>query len=123
LESDGDHEQGEVAQFEALIEHKLASYRLLKVDKSDKKVLLQEDTRKRARPDGEVKHNVGLLPWWKMKSANFPILARAAHAILYIPASSSMLECTFSSVGNMPTNKCNVLKPNTLNALLYLPSN
>jgi hypothetical protein len=46
-ESDDDHEQGEVAQLEALIEHKLASYRLLKVNKSDKKVLLQGDTRKR----------------------------------------------------------------------------
>jgi hypothetical protein len=98
-------------------------YRLLKVDKSDKKVLLQEDTCKRARPDGEVKHDVGLLPWWKIKSTNFPIMAHAARAILYIPALSSMPECTFSSAGNTWTNKRNALKPNTLNALLYLRSN
>jgi hypothetical protein len=39
---------------------------LLKADKSDKKDLLHEDTRKRARPDGEVKHDVILLPWWKI---------------------------------------------------------
>ncbi|CAK9275973.1 unnamed protein product [Sphagnum jensenii] len=123
LESDGDHEQGEVAQLEAFIEHELVSYHLLKADKSDKKVLLQEDTRKRARPDGEVKHDINLLPWWKIKSANFPILVCAARAILCISALSSMLECTFSSAGNTRTNKRNVLKPNTLNALLYLRSN
>jgi len=39
-ESDNDHEQGEATQLEALIEHELASYRLLKADKNDKKVLL-----------------------------------------------------------------------------------
>jgi len=122
-ESDDNHKQGEATQLEALIEHELASYHLLKVDKSDKKVLLQEDTRKRARPDGEVKHNVSLLPWWKIKSANFPILARTACAILCILASSSMSECTFSSIDNTWTNKRNALKPNTLNALLYLRSN
>jgi hypothetical protein len=123
LESEGDHEQGDAAQLKALIEHELASYRLLKADKSDKKVLLEEDTCKRARLDGEVKHDVGLLPWWKSKSANFPILARAARAILCIPASSLMPKCTFSSAGNTRTNKRNALKPNTLNAFLYLRSN
>jgi hypothetical protein len=39
-ESDNDHEQGEAAQLKALIKHELASYRLLKANKSDKKVLL-----------------------------------------------------------------------------------
>jgi hypothetical protein len=39
-ESDDDHEQSKVTQLEALHEHELASYRLLKADKSDKKVLL-----------------------------------------------------------------------------------
>jgi len=38
--SNGDHEQGEATQLEALIEHELTSYRLFKVDESDKKVLL-----------------------------------------------------------------------------------
>ncbi len=122
-ESNSDHEQGEAAQLEALIEHELASYCLFKADKNDKKVLLQEDTRKKARPDGEVKHNVGLLPWWKIKFANFPILAPVARAILCILASSSMPECTFLSASNTWTNKRNALKPNTLNALLYLYSN
>jgi hypothetical protein len=70
-ESNNNHEQGEAAQFEALIEHKLASYHLLKADKSDKKVLLQEDTCKRAQLDGEVKHNIGLLPWWKNQVCQF----------------------------------------------------
>jgi hypothetical protein len=123
LKSDEDHEQGEAAQLEALIEHELASYRLLKANNNNKKVLLHEDTRKRARLDGEVKHDIDLLPWWKIKSANFPILARATRAILCISASSSMLECTFSSLGNTQTNKCNALKPTMLNAYLYLRSN
>jgi hypothetical protein len=34
-----------------------------------------------------------------------------------------MSKCTFSSVGNTWTNKRNTLKPNMLNALLYLRSN
>ncbi len=122
-ESNDDHEQGEAAQLEALIEHELASYHLLKADKSDKKVLVQEDTRKRAWPNGEVKHDVDLLPWWKIKSANFRILACAARAILCIPALNLMPECTLSSAGNTRTNKRNTLKPNTLNAFLYLHSN
>jgi hypothetical protein len=100
LENNGDHEQGEAAQLEALIEHELVSYHLFKANKSDKKIMLQEDTHKRARPDGEVKHN---MPWWKIKSANFPILAHAAHAILCIPASSSKPKCTFSSPDNTQT--------------------
>ncbi len=122
-ESNDDHKQGEAAQLEAFIEHELASYHLLKANKSDKKILLQEDTRKRVRPNGEVKHDVSLLPWWKIKSANFPLLACVARAILCISALSSMSECTFLSVDNTWTNKHNALKPNTLNALLYLRSN
>jgi hypothetical protein len=101
----------------------LASYRLLKADKSDNKVLLQEDTRKKARPNGKVKHDIGLLPWWKIKSANFPNMASVAHAILCIPALSSMPECTFSSTSNMRTNKHNALKPNMPNTLFYFCSN
>ncbi len=122
-ESDGNHKHGKATQLEALIEHELALYRLLKAHKSDKKVLLQEDTRKRARPNDEIKHDVDMLPWWKIKSANFPILACAAYAIFCILALSLMPECAFSSAGNTRTNKRNVLKPNTLNALLYLRSN
>jgi len=122
-ESDSDHEQGKAAQLEALIKHELALYCLLKADKGNKKVLLQEDKRKRAQPDGEVKHDVSLLPWWKIKSANFPILAHTTCAILCILALSLMPECSFSSVDNTWTNKRNTLKPNTLNALLYLHSN
>jgi len=46
-----------------------------------------------------------------------------ACAILCILASSSMSECTFLFASNTRTNKRNALKPNTLNALLYLRSN
>jgi hypothetical protein len=47
-ENNGDHKQGKATHLEALIEHELALYRLLKADNSDKKVLLQEDTSKKA---------------------------------------------------------------------------
>jgi hypothetical protein len=96
---------------------------MFKASKNDKEVLLQPDTRKRAREDGDVKHDVGLLPWWRVKSDKFPILARAIRAILCIPASSSMSECTFSSADNTRSNKRSRLHPSTLNALLFLRSN
>ncbi len=122
-ESKDDAEPAEESQLEARIDQELAKYRLFKASKSDKEVLLQPDTRKRAREDGDVKHDVGLLPWWRVKSDKFPIFARAVRAILCIPASSSMSKCTFSSAGNTRSNKCSGLHPSTLNALLFLRSN
>ncbi len=71
-ESNSNHKQGKAAQLEALIEHKLASYHLLQVDKNDKKVLLQEDTRKRARPDGKVKHESACCHGGKSSPPIFP---------------------------------------------------
>jgi len=104
-ESEDDVEPAEESQLEARIGQELAKYRLFKASKSDKEVLLQPDTWKKAREDGDVKHDVGLLPWWRVKSDKFPILACAVCAILCIPASSSMSECTFSSAGNTRSNK------------------
>ncbi len=118
-ESEDDAEPAE----ESRIDQELAEYRLFKASKSDKEVLLQPDTWKKAREDGDVKHDVGLLPWWRVKLDKFSILAHAVHAILCIPASSSMSECTFSSAGNTRNNKRNRLHPNTLNALLFFRSN
>jgi hypothetical protein len=122
-ESEDDAEPAEESQLEARIDKELAEYRMFKASKSDKEVLLQPDTRKRAQEDGDVKHDVGLLPWWRVKSDKFPILAHAVRAILCIPASSSMSECTFSSAGNTRSNKCSGLHPSTLNVLLFLRSN
>ncbi|PTQ50293.1 LOW QUALITY PROTEIN: hypothetical protein MARPO_0001s0300 [Marchantia polymorpha] len=123
-ESVEDHDEPvKDSQLEAPIDVKLAEYRLLKVFKNDKVILLQPDTWKKARSNGDIKHDVGLLPWWQLRSTKYPILARAVQAILCIPASSSMLECTFSSAGNTRSEKHSSLNPNTLNALLYLRSN
>jgi hypothetical protein len=101
----------------------LVEYHLFKASKSEKEVLLQLDTQKRARKDDDVKHDVGLLPWWRVKSDKFLIFARVVRAILCIPASSSMSECTFLSASNTHSNKRNMLHPSTLNALLFLRSN
>ncbi len=122
-ESEDDVEPAEESQLEARIDQELAEYRLFKASKSDKEVLLQPDTWKKAREDGDVKHDVGLLPWWRVKSDKFPIFACAVRAILCIPASSSMSECTFSSAGNTRSNKRSGLHPSTFNALLFLRSN
>ncbi|OAE28906.1 hypothetical protein AXG93_2369s1000 [Marchantia polymorpha subsp. ruderalis] len=43
-------------QLVALIDAELAEYRLLKVSKNDKVILLQLDIRERARSDGDIKH-------------------------------------------------------------------
>ncbi len=118
-----DVEPAEESQLEARIDQELAEYRLFKASKSDKEVLLQPDTRKKPREDDDVKHDVGLLPWWRVKSDKFLILTCAVRAILCIPAFSSMSECTFSSVGNTRSNKRSGLHPSTLNALLFLRSN
>lgn len=64
-ESVEDHDEPvEDSQLEASIDAELAEYRLLKVSKNDKVILLQPDTQKRARSDGDIKHDVSLLPWW-----------------------------------------------------------
>jgi hypothetical protein len=122
-ESEDDVELAEESQLKACIDQELVEYRMFKASMSDKEVLLQPETRKRAPEDGDVKHDVGLLPWWRVKSDKFSILARSVRAILCIPASSSMSKCTFSSAGNIRSNKWNGLHSSTLNALLFLRSN
>jgi hypothetical protein len=126
-ESEDDAEPVEESQFEARIDQELAEYRLFKASKSDKEVLLQPNTRKGAREDGDVKHDVGLLPWWRVKSDKFPILLHAVRATYHSNyrsrICSSMSECTFSSAGNTRNNKRSRLHPSTLNALLFLRSN
>ncbi len=121
-ESEG-NEPNENVELEVRIDRELTEYHLFKASKTDKDILLQPDTRKRARHDGDVQHDVSLLPWWRMASSKFPILAGATRAILCISASNSMLECTFSSVGNTRSDKRSALHPSTLNALLFLRSN
>jgi hypothetical protein len=122
-ESEDDAEPTEESQLEARIDQELAKYRLFKASKSDKEVLLEFDIRKRAREDGDVKHDVDLLPWWRVKLDKFSILAHAVRVILCIPASSSMSKCTFSSAGNTRSNKQSGLHPSTLNVLIFLRSN
>jgi hypothetical protein len=121
-ESEG-NEPNENVELEARIDRELIEYRMFKASKTNKDILLQSDTRKRARHDGDVQHGVGLLPWWRMVSPKFPILVRATHAILCIPASSSMSECTFSSASNIRSDKRSALHPSTVNVLLFLRSN
>ncbi len=126
-ESEDDESKGnepdENVELEARIDCEFTENRMFKASKTDKDILLQSDTRKWACHDGDVQHDVGLLPWWRMASPKFPILACATRAILCIPASSSMSECTFSSAGNTRSDKQSALHPSTLNVLLFLRFN
>ncbi|CAK9877738.1 unnamed protein product [Sphagnum jensenii] len=97
-ESEDDVEPTEESQLEACIDQDLVEYSLFKASKSDKEVLLQSDTRKRAREDGDVKHDVGMLPWWRVKSDKFPILTHAAAAVAAeISSGPKRLDCGWMS--------------------------
>ncbi len=52
-ESEG-NEPDENVELEVCIDRELTEYRMFKASKTDKDILLQPDTRKRARHDGDV---------------------------------------------------------------------
>ncbi|OAE28360.1 hypothetical protein AXG93_2490s1510 [Marchantia polymorpha subsp. ruderalis] len=113
-ESVEDHDEPvKDSQLEAPIDVKLAEYRLLKVFKNDKVILLQPDTWKKARSNGDIKHDVGLLPWWQLRSTKYPILARAVQAILWQSSRKQWQEVDTSvalyskgSIGRRGTGVC-----------------
>ena len=105
------------------VERELFVYMSYKLDRVDKDILYQQDVRKRTHQNRDVHHDVGALPWWKHQQKRFPILSRAARSILCIPASSSMSECVFSASGSTVCKKRTLLKPSTVDMLMFLRSN
>ncbi|KAL1258076.1 hypothetical protein QQF64_011320 [Cirrhinus molitorella] len=63
------------------------------------------------------------LDWWWLYQANFPRVARLAHKYLCIPATSAPSERAFSFGGNIVTCHRSLLKPETVDKLVFLANN
>ncbi|KAI2666742.1 E3 SUMO-protein ligase ZBED1 [Labeo rohita] len=63
------------------------------------------------------------LQWWKLHEMNFPKLSNLAKKYLCIPATSSPSERAFSTSGNIVTCHRSVLKPETVDQLVFLAHN
>ncbi|XP_047656263.1 E3 SUMO-protein ligase ZBED1-like [Tachysurus fulvidraco] len=63
------------------------------------------------------------LDWWRLYQANFPRVARLAQKYLCIPATSAPSERAFSFGGNIVTCHRSLLKPETVDKLVFLANN
>ncbi|XP_062312234.1 E3 SUMO-protein ligase ZBED1-like [Osmerus eperlanus] len=63
------------------------------------------------------------LDWWRVYQANFPRVARLAQKYLCIPATSAPSERAFSIGGNIVTCHRSLLKPETVDKLVFLANN
>ena len=65
------------------------------------------------------------LEWWKLNKFRFPHLAAVAKSVhvLAIPATSTSSERLFSTAGLTVTKLRNCLKPDNVNALVFLNKN
>ncbi|RXN30789.1 zinc finger BED domain-containing 1-like protein [Labeo rohita] len=63
------------------------------------------------------------LDWWRLHQANFPRVARLAQKYLCIPATSAPSERAFSFGGNIVTCHRSLLKPETVDKLVFLANN
>lgn len=61
-----------------------------------------------------------LLGWWRINSSIYPKLAKLARSVLCIPASSSSSERVFSAAGRTIDQRRTSLKPDTVDAILFL---
>ena len=64
-----------------------------------------------------------ILGWWNFHSKMFPILSSLARMVLAIPASSAKSERTFSTCGNLVTQKRSRLGPNKVEELVITKEN
>lgn len=63
------------------------------------------------------------LDWWRLYQSNFPRVARLAQKYLCIPATSAPSERAFSTGGNVVTCNRSLLKPDTVDKLVFLANN
>lgn len=90
---------------EARVSDEIANYQFVKVQRVDDHI------------------DFDVLDWWRKNQLQFPILTNFAKFIHSIPASSAPAERSFSTAGHVISDKRNCLKPETLNASLFLRSN
>ncbi|KAL2095497.1 hypothetical protein ACEWY4_010216 [Coilia grayii] len=71
--------------------------------------------------DGSESHQPNdILMWWKKHCYEFPTLAKLARHVLCIPGSSAPSERAFSICGRILEERRSMLKPSTVNNLLFL---
>lgn len=63
------------------------------------------------------------LDWWKQNESQYPLLARVAASLLCIPATSTPSERHFSTAGLTVTKLRSCLKPENVDALIFLNKN
>ena len=64
-----------------------------------------------------------VLTWWKDNSSKYPQLASIARDLLSIPTTSATSERIFSTAGLTVNKLRSTLKPNHVNALVFLNKN
>jgi hypothetical protein len=62
-----------------------------------------------------------VIDWW-FNYNKYPVLSLIAFNLTVAPPENSNLKCKFSDTLNIFTDKCNSLKPNTIEALMLLKS-
>ncbi|XP_034040262.1 zinc finger BED domain-containing protein 1-like [Thalassophryne amazonica] len=82
--------------------------------------------------EGELKSYLRTMPvdgetdplgWWRLHQVNFPRVARLAQKYLCIPDTSAPSERAFSTGGNIVTCHRSLLKPETVDKLVFLANN
>ena len=68
-------------------------------------------------------HSTDPIEWWRQNEFQFPQLAEVARSVLCVPATSTPSERLFSTAGLTVTKLRNCLKPDNVDALLFLNKN
>jgi hypothetical protein len=76
-----------------------------------------------ARRNASINSGTDLLDWWRVNRDLFPMLWKLAMEVLTIPASSAASERQFSRAKRISSDKRRSLKPNKLQALVFLAEN
>ena len=63
------------------------------------------------------------LTWWRTNCTLFPMLSSLVRKYLCVPATSTPSERVFSTAGNLVTQKRSMLKPETVDMLVFLHAN
>ena len=68
-------------------------------------------------------HSTNPIDWWRQNEFRFPQLAEVARSVLCVPATSTPSERLFSTAGLTVTKLRNCLKPDNVDALVFLNKN